>query len=168
MPPAEQANNRRADGTFAPGVSGNPAGRPPGSVSLSTVLKVKLATVAPGDERRTYAEVLVDEVFRLAADGNAAALRLVWEYVEGKPPQSLRVTAAKPQRRDDLADAVMFDPVAGEAMDALLSRICTEESRALVEEGLARARKEGRLPWPGEDSDPERYGDLGSMTAQEW
>lgn len=75
---------RNPDGTFPKGVSGNPNGRPKGSVSLVTVLRRRLAS----DEGIT-ADELVDEVIAAAKMGDAHARKLLWEYSEGKPTQPI-------------------------------------------------------------------------------
>jgi hypothetical protein len=95
--PQKQAKNRNPDGTFPPGVSGNPGGRPRGRVSLRALLQERLAQVAPPDpfdfgapDARTWAERIVDRMLDAATHGDARALRLVWEYVEGRPAEEVR------------------------------------------------------------------------------
>jgi hypothetical protein len=39
--PQDQEKNRNPDGTFKPGVSGNPGGRPVGSVSIVGMIRKK-------------------------------------------------------------------------------------------------------------------------------
>lgn len=80
---------RNPDGTFAPGVCGNPNGRPKGSVSLRTLLRKKLeeqpVDAASGKALdKTYAEGLIEATLRDALKGDASARRLVWEYIDGK------------------------------------------------------------------------------------
>jgi hypothetical protein len=57
---------------------GNPGGpgRPPGSVSLLTILKDELAKGAVAQE-------LVLDTIRQAKEGSPAALKLVWDRIEG-------------------------------------------------------------------------------------
>lgn len=139
----EQGNNREVgyckpprEHQFKPGQSGNPQGRPVGTVSLRTLLKEKLAETSAGDERRTYGQVLVDETFELALSGSAAALRLIWEYMEGKP--SVQGEVLTPIQ-DDLADACLYDDVARDLFDDWLTRVSSDESRALVRDALVDA-----------------------------
>src|SRR5262245_64755542 len=77
---------------FVKGQSGNPKGRPPKHECLTSLLKAELETVNPGDkERRTWMELVVAATLRLAIKGNAAALREVWDRVDGKVKQELGV-----------------------------------------------------------------------------
>lgn len=53
---------------FLPGRSGNPGGRPKGTVKLSTCYERSLARPFPDDpEGRTYAQVIADKAVELAA-----------------------------------------------------------------------------------------------------
>lgn len=65
---------------WQPGQSGNPAGRPKGSVSLLTLLKDKLA-----ENDGAEAKAIVDALIEDAKTGNVKARKLVMEYIEGKP-----------------------------------------------------------------------------------
>lgn len=75
---------------FKPGESGNPSGRPHGSISLVTLLKRKLAEVPPG-EQRTYGEMLVEATVTDALAGDSQARKLAWEYVEGAAKQHVEI-----------------------------------------------------------------------------
>jgi hypothetical protein len=57
--PEEQENSRNADGTFKPGVSGNPGGRPIGSVSIVGMIRKKF------EEQPEYAEEWVDKLLEM-------------------------------------------------------------------------------------------------------
>jgi hypothetical protein len=83
---------------FAPGVSGNPAGRPKGSGTLLSILRARLQEIPTG-QRKTYAEGVVDVVLRKALEGNTPALKLVWDYIEGAPKQSVDMTQHKSDER---------------------------------------------------------------------
>jgi hypothetical protein len=65
------ATERTAAGRFAPGRSGNPAGRPPGSRNRSTL--------ALEDALAARAEELVDALIRSASEGKPAALRICFD-----------------------------------------------------------------------------------------
>jgi hypothetical protein len=58
---------------------------------LLSILQARLQEV-PAGQRKTYAEGVVDVVLRKALEGNAAALKLVWDYIEGAPKQSVDLT----------------------------------------------------------------------------
>jgi len=72
-------------------IEGNPGGgRPPGSVSLITLLKQKLEECPEGFDKRTYGHLIVDRVLADAIkNGDQAMMRLVWQYIEGMPRQGL-------------------------------------------------------------------------------
>jgi hypothetical protein len=72
------------------GVSGNPRGRPRKQDSLTTLLKDEVEKSCPADkEHRTWGELIVRATLQQAMKGNPAALREVWDRLEGKLKQSL-------------------------------------------------------------------------------
>jgi hypothetical protein len=74
---------------FKPGQSGNPAGRKPGS-GLTDLLRKEIEKIDPTDEnKRTYKEKIVIATMRLAIRGNAAAMREIWERMDGKVMQPI-------------------------------------------------------------------------------
>ena len=78
---------RNPDGTFPPGVSGNPGGMLKGYVSLRIQLRNKLQEGVQNDSQgRTYSQALIDATIRDALKGDASARKLVWEYIDGKAP----------------------------------------------------------------------------------
>jgi len=78
--------------SWKPGQSGNPKGRPPKKECLTSLLKEALENQCPTDKKkRTWAEVLTDQLLIKAAKGDMVAQRLVWEYVEGKPKQEIEI-----------------------------------------------------------------------------
>jgi hypothetical protein len=80
------------DKQFKPGRSGNPKGRGKGNVSLKKLLQQKLKEVARQDkEGRKYAELIVEATILQAMKGNGAALKMVWETIEGKITQPVEV-----------------------------------------------------------------------------
>jgi len=77
---------------WKPGQSGNPKGRPKKRDSLISLLKEALEQQCPTDKKkRTWAEVLMEQLLVKAAKGDMVAQRLVWEYVEGKPKQEIEI-----------------------------------------------------------------------------
>lgn len=78
---------------FAPGVSGNPAGKPPGAKHLSTKLFEALMKKHPNDPQgRTYAELLTERVLNDAiSKGNTNMVNLIYDRVEGKPDQGIKL-----------------------------------------------------------------------------
>ena len=47
---------------FPKGVSGNPDGRPPGTFSLLTLLKQELQKVPEGQDKKTYADLIIKRI----------------------------------------------------------------------------------------------------------
>jgi len=79
---------------FQPGQSGNPGGRPKGSKSLRNLLIQALRKKAKdgrGGEKEFY-DVLVESIVVNAAKGNAALVKLIFDYHEGPPPQKHELT----------------------------------------------------------------------------
>lgn len=103
---------------FKPGQSGNPKGRPKGSVSLVRLLRAKLSEVPPG-QRKDYATALIEATIRDALKKDGQSRRLVWEYLEGKPTGEVQVSLIA----DPVAEAALADEEVRELLDALLTRI---------------------------------------------
>lgn len=78
---------------FKPGVSGNPAGRPPG---VSGIRKVILKALKVKRDGAKTVDILVAVLTDKALSGNLAAAKLLIEYAYGKPSTVLEAV--------DLAD----------------------------------------------------------------
>ena len=81
---------------FKPGKSGNPAGRPKGSLSLVSILKSKLEEVDPISKKK-YAELFVEQILIDAAKEDGNSRRLALQYIEGMPKEQREVTHILPQ-----------------------------------------------------------------------
>ena len=78
---------------WQPGQSGNPAGRAPKGYTITDLMKAKLDDVDP-EKKKTYRELLVNKLFKLAIrKGDIAAIKLAMQYVEGMPLQRTDVTS---------------------------------------------------------------------------
>ena len=74
----------KEDTQFKPGQSGNPAGRPKGSLSLVTKLKQKLEAALEGDA--TLADKILDAYILDALDKrDGVAIRDMMDRTDGKP-----------------------------------------------------------------------------------
>uniref|UniRef100_A0A6M3JXB4 DUF5681 domain-containing protein n=1 Tax=viral metagenome TaxID=1070528 RepID=A0A6M3JXB4_9ZZZZ len=72
------------------GQSGNPKGRPVKGDCLTSLLKDEIEKICPDDkDGKTWKELIVIATMRLAIEGNKAALKEVWERVDGKVPQAI-------------------------------------------------------------------------------
>ena len=67
------------------GESGNPAGRPAGSVSITAEIKRKLQEI-PDGQQKSYLELLINRILKQAVvDGNEQMIKQIWSYVDGTP-----------------------------------------------------------------------------------
>lgn len=86
---------------FMPGQSGNPAGRPPGTYSLLTILKNKLSEIHP-DQKKEYGILLVESMLDDALMLDGPSRKLVMQYIEGLPQQKMELTHILPKPLDDI------------------------------------------------------------------
>src|SRR3990167_11021634 len=71
---------------FKPGVSGNPAGKPKGAISLVAILKEKLSEVPEGADKKTYAQLLIQRMMSIALkDGDVGMIKDMIDRIDGKP-----------------------------------------------------------------------------------
>ena len=96
-------------GRWKPGQSGNPKGRPPKAISITSLVKEILdevpEEVKPGvknTEGKTWAELVAVTLVRGAVEGNSAHLKELLERMEGKVTQPIRAELA-PETKDYLA-----------------------------------------------------------------
>jgi hypothetical protein len=74
---------------FKPGQSGNPKGRPKGSISITESIRKKLMEHPPG-QRKTYLTFLIIRIFDLAIkEGDTTMIKQIWAYIDGMPIQSI-------------------------------------------------------------------------------
>jgi len=87
-----QQEKRGKDGRFPPGVSGNPDGRPIGSISIVALLKRKLEEIPEG-QQHTYGSILVQKIIQKCLDdGDTSMIRDLISRVDGMPKQSIEQT----------------------------------------------------------------------------
>ena len=80
-------SKEKTAGSWKPGQSGNPNGRPPkGKTITGAVIEIleKESTEYPG---RSYKEIFAEALVRSAISGNPAAMRLLMNYTDGMPVQ---------------------------------------------------------------------------------
>lgn len=86
---------RDEKGRFPPGVSGNPAGRPKGSLSLLTLIKNKLEEAPEGWEQ-TIAERLVEQyIIGILEKNDGIGVRDLVDRLDGKSVQKFQVENEK-------------------------------------------------------------------------
>jgi hypothetical protein len=81
----ERSRRNLEKGKRKPGQSGNPRGRPPNESSLTVLLRQELDNICAADQKgRTWKELIVEALMRLAIKGNSTAINTVFERIEGK------------------------------------------------------------------------------------
>ena len=82
----------KEDTQFKPGQSGNPAGRPVGTLSLVSLIKSKLGEAHPEDGE-TYAKKLIGKYINEALENNdGQAIRDLVDRIDGKAMQNMNLT----------------------------------------------------------------------------
>lgn len=80
---------RNERGQFVPGVSGNPAGKPPGSVSIVAEIKKKLEEVPEG-AKESYLKLFVFRLFQKAIiEGDTTLMKDIIDRVDGRAKQNI-------------------------------------------------------------------------------
>jgi len=75
------------------GQSGNPDGRPVGSISVTSMVKRKLQEIPEG-QKKTYLEILVSKILQKAiVDGDQQLIRAIWAYSDGMPRQGVDIVS---------------------------------------------------------------------------
>lgn len=74
---------------FQKGRSGNPAGRPKKGQALTELLREKLEETPGGTLTRK--EKIVEKLIKLAEGGNLLAAKYIFDRIDGRPIESLRV-----------------------------------------------------------------------------
>lgn len=77
-------------GSWRPGQSGNPKGRPKSGKRLTDVLRRVLAE--PAKEGKTKADELADVLVGLAQKGDLDALKYIYDRLDGKPTESQEIS----------------------------------------------------------------------------
>jgi len=114
MDAGDQAAVRDGQGRFAPGRSGNPKGKKPGTLNRATAIKAALAGALGDGEAATAARVIIERALK----GDFAAARFVIGRVDPKP-RGREIVLTLPD------DAQPCDVI--EAYDATLTAMVTGE-----------------------------------------
>lgn len=73
------------DTQFKPGESGNPNGRPKKGYSITEWFKEML------DSAPEVKDAIGKSIMKKALEGDTAAQKLIWNYMDGAPPQNLNI-----------------------------------------------------------------------------
>lgn len=85
----EQGLIRDELGRFPKGISGNPKGRPKGSITLTGILRREMERLIRNEEGRPVDDVTTEAIefvrstIALAKGGSPAALKIIWERMDG-------------------------------------------------------------------------------------
>lgn len=92
-PKKHRINEALEKNKWKKGQSGNPAGRPEGSVSIVEGIKRKLLEIEPAN-KKTYLELFLSKLFLKAIkDGNEQLMRDMINRVDGMPQQKTDLTS---------------------------------------------------------------------------
>ena len=67
---------------WKPGISGNPKGRPKQEHSITQTIRDMM------DEKPEIKRALGGKIFQLALAGDMVAIKTIWNYIDGMPPQT--------------------------------------------------------------------------------
>ena len=82
----------KKDTRFKPGQSGNPAGKPKGTVSITSAIKAELLKIPP-EQKKTWLDLTVKRIMQKAvAEGDVQMIRTLWNYVDGLPKGTVDLT----------------------------------------------------------------------------
>lgn len=84
-------NNRKANGQFKSGVSGNPNGRPKGVQSIPDILR-KIGEEEGTLDGKSKLDVIMYKVFQYALEGKPWAVQFIADRTEGKAKEIREVT----------------------------------------------------------------------------
>lgn len=88
---SKQEIPRNPDGTFPKGVSGNPNGKLPGTRHMTTKIMEAIVRVSDGGNEPEDVQ-LVKTLLSKAKEGDMQAMKLIFNYVDGMPPQALELS----------------------------------------------------------------------------
>lgn len=77
---------------YKKGQSGNPAGKPKGTVSITTAIKRELEKISP-EQKKTWLQLTVKRILdKAVSEGDVQMIKTLWNYVDGMPKQDIDVT----------------------------------------------------------------------------
>jgi hypothetical protein len=90
--PVLSGDNRDEKGKFLPGQSGNPDGRPEGTLSLTSMLRKALEEIVDNDfgEKKMKAQIMIDLIVsKVIKDKDVATAWNIVNRIEGFPKQAV-------------------------------------------------------------------------------
>ena len=113
--PDNTGDYRDDKGRFRQGVSGNPNGKPPGSISVVAELKKKLEEIPKegNPEKKRYLDMLVLKVIKKAlAEGDVSMIKDIIDRIDGRPKQptefsgSVYLNKISPEEQEKIDNAL--------------------------------------------------------------
>lgn len=102
--PQPTGSIRDSLGRFKPGFSGHPGGRGPQKLSLVKLIKKKLEEIPEGEDTKTYAEMIIENLLEQAyKDKDFKAIVELIDRVDGKATQSVQLAAEITNNQIDLS-----------------------------------------------------------------
>ena len=77
---------------FSKGKSGNPQGRPKKGETLTDLLRERIEVPKTAKEKLTRKDRIIEQLITLAEGGDLAALRYVFDRIDGRPKESIELT----------------------------------------------------------------------------
>lgn len=115
---------------FKPGQSGNPKGKPKGTISITQMVKRELRRRDP-ETRKTWLEIFVRRaLLKAIKDQDTQMIKLIWNYVDGMPVQPITGNGGGPITIDVLSERIKNDPEATAIATRLLEQITAGEGDA--------------------------------------
>ncbi len=72
----------------------NRNGRPPGSLSITALVKEALLKKSNGEDGKSFVQQFVEKLLTKAIkDGDNPTQKLIWNYIDGLPKESLDITS---------------------------------------------------------------------------
>lgn len=76
---------------FKQGQSGNPKGRPKGSVSITTAIKDKLQEINPNTKKQYLYDLVNVMIEKAIKEKDFRVIREIWNHIDGSPRQTTEV-----------------------------------------------------------------------------
>lgn len=81
--------------SWKPGQSGNPLGRPKGTLSITAAIKRQLVET-PFGHTKTNLQLIIDMILKKAiTDGDEKMLKNIWNYIDGMPKTKVELDVDK-------------------------------------------------------------------------
>ena len=91
----KQVKRTKQDTQFKPGQSGNPKGKPKGTISITSKVKEllqKMAKTQSGEEKERLETLVINILYMAINERNEAMIKLIWNYVDGLPKQAVELS----------------------------------------------------------------------------